>query len=102
MVSRRAVAVVILVSMGTLQLWDSRVFSAGPPAIAVALIALLLPIAALLFSERMDVRMGSVVVCALLLLSAKIIAPHPLPAIGVTAVIAAAANWLAVSKRAAC
>lgn len=102
MMSRRAVAVVVLVSMGTLQLWDSRVFSAGTLVIAVSLIALLLPIGALLFSERMDVRMGSVLACAMLLLSAKIVAPHPLPAIGVTAVIAAAANWLVVSKRAAC
>lgn len=102
MMSRRAVAVVILVSMGALQLWDSRVFSAGTPVIAVALLALSLPIGTLLFSERMDVRMGSVLACALLLLSARIVSPHPLPAIGVTAVIAAAANWLALSKRAAC
>ena len=102
MMSRRTVAVVILVSMGMLQLWDSRVFGAGAPVITVALVALLLPIATLIFSERIDLRMGSVVVCALLLLFAKIVAPHPLPAIGVTAVIAAAANWLALSKRAAC
>lgn len=102
MMSRRAVAVVVLVSMGMLQLWDSRVFSAGPQVIAVALMALLLPIGTLLFSDRIEVRMASVVVCALLLLSAKMVAPHPLPAVGVTAVSAAAANWLAVSKRAAC
>jgi hypothetical protein len=99
MMSRRAVAVAVLVLMGTLQLWDSRVFSAGVPVIALASIALLLPIGTLLFSERLDVRMGSVLVCALLLLTAKIIAPHQLPALGVTAVMAAAANWFAASKR---
>jgi hypothetical protein len=44
----------------------------------------------------MDVRLGSVVVCAALLVSAKAFAPHPLPAIGLVALIAAAANWLAV------
>ena len=98
MMSRRAAAVVTLVLMGTLQLWDSRVFTAGAAAIAVALIALLLPIGTLLFSERMDVRMSAVVLSALLLLSAKAFAPHPLPAIGVTAVIAAAANWLAAPR----
>jgi hypothetical protein len=96
--SRHAVAVLTLVVMGTLQLWDSRVFTAGAPAIAIALAALALPVGTLLFTERMDVRMGAVVVSAVLLLSAKAFAPHPLPAIGIVAVIAVAANWLAVSK----
>ena len=100
MMSRRAVAVLILMVMGTLQLWDSRVFTAGAPAIAIALVALMLPIGTLLFTERMDVRMGAVVASAVLLFSAKAFAPHPLPAIGVVAVIAAAANWLAASKAA--
>lgn len=99
MMSRRTVAVVILVVMGTLQLWDSRVFSAGAPVIAIAVVALLLPVGTLLLTERLDFRMGSVVACALLLLLAKIVTPQPLPALGVTAVIAAAANWLAVSKK---
>ena len=98
MMSRRAVAVLTLVVMGTLQLWDSRVFTAGAPAMAIALSALALPIGTLLLTERMDVRMGAVVVAAVLLLSAKAFAPHPLPAVGIVAVIAAAANWLAVSK----
>ena len=96
--SRRTVAVLVLIVMGILQLWDSRVFSAGSAAIAIAVAGLALPVVALLVTDRMDLRMGSVVVCALLLLGAKAFAPHPLPAIGVTAVIAAAANWLAASK----
>lgn len=100
MMSRRSVAVLTVIVMGTLQLWDSRLFTAGAPAIATALTALALPIATLLFTERMDLRMGAVVVCAVLLFVAKVAAPHPLPAIGVVAVIAAAANWLAVSKNA--
>jgi hypothetical protein len=102
MMSRRTVAVVVLVGMGSLQLWDSRVFSAGGPVIAIAVTALLLPIGTLVFTERLDLRFGSVVACALLLLSAKVVAPHPLPALGVAAVIAGAANWLAVSKRTPC
>jgi hypothetical protein len=96
--SRRTAAVLVLIGMGTLQLWDSRVFSAGPAAIATGLAGLSLPVLALLFTERMDIRIGSVVACAVLLLGAKAFAPHPLPAIGVIAVIAAGANWLAVSK----
>jgi hypothetical protein len=98
MMSRRTVAVLVLIGMGTLQLWDSRVFSAGSAAIAVAVAGLALPAVALLATDRMDLRIGSVVACAVLLLAAKAFAPHPLPAIGVTAVIAAAANALAVSK----
>jgi hypothetical protein len=101
MVSRRTVAVLILIVMGTLQLWDSRGFSAGPSAIAIATIAVLLPVLTLMFVERMDVRMGAVLACAVLLLVAKLFAPHPLPAIGVIAVIAAAANWLVAAKPAA-
>jgi hypothetical protein len=96
--SRRTVAVIVILVMGTLQLWDSRVFSAGPAAIVIALSALALPILTLMYSERMEVRMGAVVVCALMLLSAKLVAPHPLPAIGVAAVVAAAANWLAAAR----
>ena len=98
MMSRRAVAVLVLFVMGTLQLWDSNVFTAGAAAIAIALVALALPIGTLVLTERTDVRMGSVVACAVLLLSAKAFAPHPLPAVGIVAVIAAAANWLAVSR----
>jgi hypothetical protein len=99
MMSRRTAAVVILVVMGTLQLWDSDVFDAGAAVIAIAVFALLLPIGALLFTERMDLRIGSVVACAALLMSAKVVTPLPLPALGVAAVIAAAANWLAASKK---
>jgi hypothetical protein len=97
--SRRNVGVLILIVMGTLQLWDSRVFSAGAPAIAIAVLGLALPVVTLMFVDRLDVRMGSVVACAILLLWAKAFAPHPLPGIGVIAVIAAAANWLAESQR---
>ena len=97
--SRRTVAVLILIVMGTIQMWDSRVFSAGAPVIAIAVLGLGLPVGTLLFVERMDVRFASVCACAILLLSAKAFAPHPLPALGVIAVIAAAANWLAESKR---
>ena len=97
--SRRIVGAVILAVMGTLQLWDSGVFSAGAPAIAIAMLGLVLPVGTLIFVDRFDVRIGSVVACALLLLSAKAFAPHPLPAIGVIAVIAVAANWLAESRR---
>ena len=97
--SRRTVGVLILIVMGTLQLWDSRVFSAGAAAIAVAVLGLALPVTALIFVDRLDVRFGSVVACAVLLLSAKAVAPHPLPAIGVIAVMAGAANWFAESKR---
>ena len=85
--------------MGTLQLWDSRVFTAGAPVIAIALVGLGLPVATLLFVDRLDVRMGSVLACAILLLTAKVFAPHPLPALGIIALMAAAANWLAESKR---
>ena len=98
MMSRRTVAVLVLLAMGTLQLWDSRVFTAGTTALLLSLVALGLPVGGLLFTDRMDVRMGSVVVCAVLLFIAKLAAPHPLPAVGVVAVIAVAANWLAVSK----
>jgi hypothetical protein len=100
MMSRRSVAVLTVIVMGTLQLWDSRVFTAGAPAIAISLTALALPIGTLLFTDRMELRMGAVVLCALLLFAAKVAALHPLPAIGVVAVIAVAANWLAVSKAA--
>jgi hypothetical protein len=96
--SRRTLAIVVILVMGTLQLWDSRVFSAGPAAIVIAVGALALPIWTLMYSERMEVRMGAVVVCALMLLSAKLVAPHPLPAIGVAAVVAAAASWLAAAR----
>ena len=96
--SRRMVAVLVILVMGTLQLWDSRVFSAGPAAISIAVTALALPIGTLIFSERMEVRMGAVLACAVMLLSAKLVAPHPLPAIGVAAVVAAAANWLAAAR----
>ena len=98
MTSKRTVAVLILIVVGILQLWDSRVFTAGLPAIAVALLGLSLPVGTLLFTDRMDLRMGSVVACAMVLFMAKAFAPHPLPAIGVIAVVAAAANWLAASK----
>jgi hypothetical protein len=97
--TRRSTAVVVLIGVGLLQLWDSRVFDAGLPAIAIALTGLLLPVLALAFTERVDVRIGSVALCAVLLLSAKVVAPHPLPAIGVIAVIAAAANGLAMMPR---
>ena len=97
--SRRTVAVLILIVMGTIQMWDSRVFSAGAPAIAIAILGLSLPVGTLLFVERLDVRFASVVACALLMLAAKVFAPHPLPALGIIAVIAGAANWLAESKR---
>ena len=97
--SRRTVGVLILIVMGTLQLWDSRVFSAGASTIAIAVLGLSLPVGALIFVDRLDIRVGSVIACAILLLSAKAFAPHPLPAIGVIVVIAAAANWLSESKR---
>ena len=100
MEKRRVVAVTVLAGMGLLQLWDSRVFTAGTAVIAVALVALSLPIGSLLFTERMDVRIGAVIACAGLLLSAKVLAPHPLPAVALIAVIAMGANWLAAAKRA--
>ena len=98
MMSRRSVAALVLAAVGTLQLWDSRVFSAGAPAIGIAVVGLALPLVALLLTESMAWRIGSVIACAVLLLSAKAFAPHPLPAIGVIAVIAMAANWLAAAK----
>jgi hypothetical protein len=98
MTTRRIVAATTLAIMGMLQLWDSRVFTAGAPVIAVAVLALTLPIGTLLFSERTEVRMAAVVACVLLLLFSKTLAPHPLPAIGVIAVIAMAASWLAAAK----
>ena len=98
METRRIVAVTILAIMGALQLWDSRVFTAGAPVIAVGVLALMLPIGTLMLSERMEVRMAAVVACALLLVFSKVLAPHPLPALGVIAVIAAGANLLAVAK----
>ena len=101
MTTRRIAAVTILAIMGVLQLWDSDVFTAGTPVIAVAVLALMLPVGTLLFSERTEVRVASVAACALLLLFSKTLAPHPLPAIGVIAVIAAAANALAILKPAA-
>ena len=97
--SRRTVAVLILVVMGAIQMWDSRVFSAGTPVIAIAVLGLSLPVGTLIFVERGDIRFASVVACAILLLSAKVFAPHPLPALGIIAVIAAAANWLVESKK---
>ena len=97
--SRRHIGVLILIVMGTLQLWDSRVFSAGAPVIAIAVLGLALPVGALMFVDRFDVRAGSVIACAILLLLAKVVAPHPLPALGVIAVMAAAVNWFAESKR---
>ena len=51
------------------------------------------------FVDRLDVRLRSVIACALLLLSAKVSAPHPLPALGAIAVMAAGANWFAGSTR---
>jgi hypothetical protein len=99
MMSRRTVGVLILVVMGMLQLWDSRVFTAGAPVIALALAGLGLPVGALLFVDRLDVRLGSVVACAILLLTAKVLAPHPLPAVGIIALMAGAVNWFAESKR---
>jgi len=98
MLSRRTVGILILIVMGTLQLWDSRVFSAGTPVTAIAVMGLALPVAALMLVDRLDVRAGSVLACAALLLSAKVLAPHPLPALGVIVIMAAAANWLAESK----
>lgn len=97
---RRSIAVVVLLVMGLLQLWDSHVFTAGTPVMAVALFALSLPVASLIFTERGEIRLAAVIACVLLLLSAKILAPHPLPAIGVIAVIAAAVNWLAAAQTA--
>ena len=97
--SRRTIGIVIVIVMGSIQLWDSRVFSAGALTIAIAVLGLSLPAGALIFVDRLDVRMGSVMACALLLLSAKVVAPHPLPALGVIAVMAAAANWFAESTR---
>jgi len=100
MENRRLAAVIVLAIMGLLQLWDSRVFAAGGTVMAIALVALLLPIASLLFTERADIRIAAVLACAALLLGTKMIAPHPLPAVGVIAAIAMAANWLAASRRA--
>ena len=99
MEKRRLIAVLVLAGMGLLQLWDSRVFSAGPAVIAVALTGLCLPLASLLFTERPDLRIYAVLACAALLLSSKFMAPHPLPAIGLIAAIAMAANWLASSAK---
>jgi len=98
MMTRRTVAVIVLIVVGTLQLWDSRVFSAGAQAIAIASTGLALPVVALLATDRMSLRIGSIAGCALLLLAAKAFAPHPLPAIGIIAAIAAAANWLVEAK----
>ena len=100
MEKRRLVSVIVLIVMGLLQLWDSRAFTAGSAVIALALAALALPVGSLLFTERLEVRIAAVLACAALLLSTKVMAPHPLPAVGVIAAIAMAANWLAVAKRA--
>ena len=100
MEKRRLVAVIVLAGMGLLQLWDSRVFTAGATVIVIALVALALPVGSLLFTEQPGLRIGAVLVCAALLLSTKVLAPHPLPAIGVIAAIAMAANWLAAARRA--
>ncbi|HEU4927321.1 MAG TPA: hypothetical protein VFT24_09745 [Vicinamibacterales bacterium] len=100
MEKRRLVSVIVLIVMGLLQLWDSRAFTAGSTVIALVLAALALPVGSLLFTDRMEVRIAAVLACAALLLSTKLLAPHPLPAIGVIAAIAMAANWLAAAKRA--
>ena len=97
---RRLIAVVVLAGVGLLQLWDSRVFAAGTAVTVIALLALSLPIGSLLFTERVEIRLGAVLACVAVLLSTKLLAPHPLPAIGIIAAIAMAANWLAPPKRA--
>lgn len=75
---RAALAFLIFV-LGNLQAWDSKVHEAGLLIVLLVSLAIpLLPIALLLSLEQ-KYMVGSVVLAFILLLSARLISPVPLP-----------------------
>jgi len=78
----------LIAGLSALQAWDSGAFSAGvgPLISALAVTASLIPAASLLLSERRGVHAGAVLAAAALLVTARVVAPVPLPELLLAAV----------------
>lgn len=75
----------LILGIGLLQLWDSRVHRSTAGVMALVLVAVALPALAALLFRNPAVYVGATLACATLLLTAKVLSPTPLPALGVVA-----------------
>jgi hypothetical protein len=68
-----------MVLLALAQAWDSGVFDASPIVIGTVIVAIVLPVAAVFLTARLDIYVAALVLGFLLLLTARIISPEPLP-----------------------
>ncbi|MGD9891425.1 MAG: hypothetical protein AB7R89_08995 [Dehalococcoidia bacterium] len=71
--------VVPMVLLAVAQAWDSGVFDASPVVMGMVLVAIALPVAAVLLTARLEIYVAALVLGFLLLLTARIVSPEPLP-----------------------
>jgi hypothetical protein len=79
----------ICVVLGGLQAWDSGVLRADATIQALVATALLLPVAALLMTERYELRAGAVAAAFVLLTIGRVVSSVPLPTLHIVAFIPA-------------
>ncbi len=92
--ARRWILAGVIVLVGLSQAWDSDVFTAPPPAWILTAVAILVAASApLLNASRAAGWIAAVVIPAILLTAARMLSPHPLPALLVIVVAAGALLW---------
>lgn len=79
----------ICLVLGAGQAWDSGVLRAAAGIQVLVAIALLVPVAALLMTERYDLRAASVAAAFALLTIARVVSSVPLPTLHIVAFIPA-------------
>jgi hypothetical protein len=85
----RAVMAILMIVLGNLQAWDSKVQGAG--LLIVLLVSLAIPLTpiALLIPVRQQYMIGALVLAFILLLLARLLSPIPLPGLFIILVPAA-------------
>lgn len=88
--ARRVVLGATILTVGLLQAFDSGAFSASPPIWILVGLGILIPAASALLQDPRRAIFLAIPVSALLLVSAKLLAEEPLPAILLISVVAGA------------
>jgi hypothetical protein len=87
MITRRLSAAALMIIMGMLQAWDSRVFQSSVWIIGMVVISMLLPVMAVLRSRHHDRFAWALAVTCICLVVARFISPTPIGSDLLTAVV---------------
>ena len=84
----KSIVAILVLGLGATQAWDSNVLNAPTWIIAIVALAVALPALALVLTDEPGMLLGAIVATSLLLLTAKLLSPVPMPALLVIVVLA--------------